>query len=733
MASVYKSYVGEFATDAACLAYIQLAVWDDAGDGTGNPQDGMTYYNVNNKSLRKYNSTLSKWFDVADDSIGNLLTVDVNSTKTTVPDGTPHNPFKLLQNAVNAVIARGDNTLAKPYVIYVRTGDYTGEGQIILENSNIVNIVIIGESSLSHFGVGSVEVAGMRSQIANDGFSALIVKNIFFNYDVEFEGASNTTTMFQDGCMFENCYFSGTTHAIYSYNNYGMIFRNCYIYGASPAYFLNTILFRFYDCDMRVAMTVDADSTFKSPIPGTGVGTCEGFGSYFLNNNTFLNNAGMNTAGYFYGCILGNSQFPSTLSLPDGNTYVFTTNCHIYKNINLTGGTLYVDGTWYDPALLTIAGGTFNNRNYSEAVYYDNAASGMVSVNVQDALDELDTNKLEYVDLTKFSLIYYVDAISGNDTTGDGSVYKPFKTITKAIASYIPGEEMVIMVNSGWYVESSTLALNGENITIIGTGSNNTGIVVNNATTLSISGATVLNVFDVGFYCASNSAAHYILDCNNSGTEVKFYNTSFQDYGGSPQCNGIRITGNPAQVDFHNSWVYLNGTGLPLDIGGSCQKIGMTLFGAFTGANHACVIKDSASVNFTLSKLYSWEWAALTFNALRHIGTGTVVLDSSDIEADFSNDVCEITSTGVVEYRAGKVFPTTGTREFNIAVGAELKLGEIQCDLTKIAGAGTISKLWYHKPRTSTDAAAPNDTLYYSTTQNKLVYKDSGGGVHTLY
>jgi hypothetical protein len=39
----------------------------------------------------------------------------------------------------------------------------------------------------------------------------------------------------------------------------------------------------------------------------------------------------------------------------------------------------------------------------------------------------------------------------------------------------------------------------------------------------------------------------------------------------------------------------------------------------------------------------------------------------------------------------------------------------------------------YFLPVSSTDAAAPNNSIYYSTTQTKLVYKDSGGVVHNLY
>jgi len=36
-------------------------------------------------------------------------------------------------------------------------------------------------------------------------------------------------------------------------------------------------------------------------------------------------------------------------------------------------------------------------------------------------------------------------------------------------------------------------------------------------------------------------------------------------------------------------------------------------------------------------------------------------------------------------------------------------------------------------PAHLTDAAAASDSIYYSTTQSKLVYKDSGGTVNNLY
>ncbi|GAH32772.1 unnamed protein product, partial [marine sediment metagenome] len=39
----------------------------------------------------------------------------------------------------------------------------------------------------------------------------------------------------------------------------------------------------------------------------------------------------------------------------------------------------------------------------------------------------------------------------------------------------------------------------------------------------------------------------------------------------------------------------------------------------------------------------------------------------------------------------------------------------------------------FFKPKSSADAAAPNNSIYYSTDASKLVYKDSGGTVNNLY
>lgn len=57
-------------------------------------------------------------------------------------------------------------------------------------------------------------------------------------------------------------------------------------------------------------------------------------------------------------------------------------------------------------------------------------------------------------------------------------------------------------------------------------------------------------------------------------------------------------------------------------------------------------------------------------------------------------------------------------------------------DVTGSISAGEneiISQSGFYRPISSADSSAPNNAIYYSTTQSKLVYKDSGGTINSLY
>lgn len=67
----------------------------------------------------------------------------------------------------------------------------------------------------------------------------------------------------------------------------------------------------------------------------------------------------------------------------------------------------------------------------------------------------------------------------------------------------------------------------------------------------------------------------------------------------------------------------------------------------------------------------------------------------------------------------------------NTQKNTEMLLKQILELLTKLSNDSIQSG--YFLPVSSADADAPNNSIYYSTTQSKLVYKDLLSVVHDLY
>jgi len=64
--------------------------------------------------------------------------------------------------------------------------------------------------------------------------------------------------------------------------------------------------------------------------------------------------------------------------------------------------------------------------------------------------------------------------------------------------------------------------------------------------------------------------------------------------------------------------------------------------------------------------------------------------------------------------------------------GRGLTLDAVNTATYQIGGTARLDGNGYHPP-TLTDSAAPNNSVYYSSTASKLAYKDAGGTVHTMY
>lgn len=64
------NYMGEYANAAAALTFIQANKWDTNGDGTGNPQPGMVYWDTGNTELQVWDG--SAWVDIGRTDHGTL-------------------------------------------------------------------------------------------------------------------------------------------------------------------------------------------------------------------------------------------------------------------------------------------------------------------------------------------------------------------------------------------------------------------------------------------------------------------------------------------------------------------------------------------------------------------------------------------------------------------------------------------------------------------------------------
>lgn len=66
-----QNYMGEHANDAAATAEVQANDWDTNGDGTGNPQQGMFYYNTTFKAFLLWDGT--QWANISGTTDHNSL------------------------------------------------------------------------------------------------------------------------------------------------------------------------------------------------------------------------------------------------------------------------------------------------------------------------------------------------------------------------------------------------------------------------------------------------------------------------------------------------------------------------------------------------------------------------------------------------------------------------------------------------------------------------------------
>jgi len=118
------------------------------------------------------------------------LFVDKNRVDTYPENGSRSLPYKTIMDAVNSVIASGDNTIDKAYSINMLPGVY--DENLTFESSSLVNLTLKGSSVNSTYlrpNAGSA----VQSIANNDGLQELIFKDLSIDKPIVLIGASAAT------------------------------------------------------------------------------------------------------------------------------------------------------------------------------------------------------------------------------------------------------------------------------------------------------------------------------------------------------------------------------------------------------------------------------------------------------------------------------------------------------------------------------------------------------------
>jgi len=230
--------------------------------------------------------------------------------------------------------------------------------------------------------------------------------------------------------------------------------------------------------------------------------------------------------------------------------------------------------------------------------------------------------------------------------------------------------------------------------------------------------------------CAAITASGTIITRNGtSPTSIQVTNT----YTSATSFGLLDIRANAAQTAYEISSFLgsAGGANLPINIGHRDSA------GTFTSA---LSVATSGVVTVTRIIGNTASPAAFTFS------TGTVTVGSSlGFSANAggttnvfayagASGVLQLTGPGsvaVTRLCLGSLVSATAPALKPFSGGVAVRLSDDSADAAITCGAITASGAIV--PATLTDAAAPNGSIYYSSTAGKLVYKDSGGTVNNLY
>jgi len=153
-------------------------------------------------------------------------------------------------------------------------------------------------------------------------------------------------------------------------------------------------------------------------------------------------------------------------------------------------------------------------------------------------------------------------------------------------------------------------------------------------------------------------------------------------------------------------------------------------------------ILSSGRGSLALGYVYNGSGGA-SAGLLKASGNGAVAMGYANEETLQATGVASfalgrgVQATANYSHAVGRGFTNSTTDTWACGFGQiDLLVGsgytDVKGDL-KINGTTSITSLGFFQPVSSVDGSAPSNSIYYSTTQSKLVYKDSGGNVNNLY
>ena len=156
------------------------------------------------------------------------LFVDNDRTNSFVPDGTYLRPYPSISAAITRIIANGDNTAAKAYIIQISGGTYPET--INLSNTSLTNLIFLGNNAVT---VGSNTMnAPVVLALNNDQLARCIFYGIQFAlngsapHGIEISSSTQNTGLGQHGIVFIGCGIQDNTEDVYINNCSFVLFDN---------------------------------------------------------------------------------------------------------------------------------------------------------------------------------------------------------------------------------------------------------------------------------------------------------------------------------------------------------------------------------------------------------------------------------------------------------------------------------------------------------------------------